>query len=79
METAMQSVLNLRFTLGIARGTARPRPLRLTKAIIVAEDLHARWEEVADRCGRAWTASQARKHERELRHAMAAAKIGGDE
>jgi hypothetical protein len=73
----MQSVLNLRFTLGLVRGSARPHTLDVAKAIVVAEDLHARWESVASRCGRAWTAAQARRIDRELRRALAASKAGG--
>ena len=77
MEQALKSILNLRFTLGLARKSARPHTLDVARAIIVAEDLHARWESVAIRCGRAWTAAQARRIDRNLRNALAAAKIGG--
>lgn len=66
-----KSVLDLRVAVAQARSAPRPRPLNLSKALIVGEDLLGRWEYVAGACGRVWTAAQCRKITRQIRAAMA--------
>lgn len=70
-----KSILDLRATVALARRAPLPHSLDLRKALVVADDLLARWEHVAGSCGRVWTAAQARRMARDIRRALDAAEL----
>lgn len=70
----MRSILNLQYRLDLAVESQRPHTKELAFAILSAEDLVARWSLVAQRCGRRWTAAQAKRREIALREALSSSR-----